>query len=43
MAFLPPTANPYDATSLDVPEAQKTADSAQAITYVRGILAARRA
>jgi hypothetical protein len=32
MAFLPPTANPYAAASLDVPEAQKTADSAQAIT-----------
>jgi hypothetical protein len=43
MAFLPPTANPYDAASLDVPEAQKTADSAQASADVGGILAARRA
>ena len=38
MEFLPPTANPYLAASLDVPEPEKTADSAQAISHLRSIL-----
>jgi sugar phosphate isomerase/epimerase len=38
MEFLPPTSNPYLAASLDVPEAAKTADSAQGITYIRSVL-----
>jgi sugar phosphate isomerase/epimerase len=38
MEFLPPTSNPYLAASLDVPEEEKTADSSQAITFMRGVL-----
>ena len=35
MEFLPPTANPYIAASLDVPEAEKTASAEQAIGHLR--------
>ena len=38
MEFLPPTANPYLAASLDVPEPEKTASSSQAIEFVRSVL-----
>mgnify|MGYP001296160906 CR=1 FL=1 len=38
MEFLPPTANPYLAASLDVPEPEKTASSTQALEFVRSLL-----
>lgn len=38
MEFLPPTANPYLAASLDVPESEKNASARQAISCLRAIL-----
>jgi D-psicose/D-tagatose/L-ribulose 3-epimerase len=38
MEFMPPTSNPYDTASLDVPEDQKSADAKQAIDYIRSLI-----
>jgi len=38
MEFMPPTSNPYDTASLDVPEDQKAVDAKQAIDHIRQLL-----
>jgi D-psicose/D-tagatose/L-ribulose 3-epimerase len=38
MEFMPPTSNPYETASLDVPAEQKQADAKMAIDYVRDLI-----